>query len=138
MPRKPDGGVRPFSRSQEARQWSHWNGVADARPDPRPENDPDALESLIATTAARFARGDEGRDGRGRWTAGGRSNPDRDVAIHLTRVAYGLTVREVGVIFGLKCRKAVMRAIRRGREAVERDRGNPAPPILPPKNEPKW
>lgn len=138
MPRKPDGGVRPFSRSQEARQWSHWAGVADARPEPRPESDPDAVEALIASTAARFARGDKSRDDRGRWMAGGRSNPDRDVRIYLTRVAYGLTIREVGAMFALSRRASVMKAIHRGRELIERDRENPKPPFEVPKNEPKW
>jgi hypothetical protein len=112
--------------------------VADTRPEPRPESDPDAVEALITSTAARFAKGDKARDGKGRWTAGGRSRPDRDVRIYLTRVAYGMTLRQTMACFGMKCRKATMKAVRRGRKLIEGNRGNPKPPIESPKNEPAW
>jgi hypothetical protein len=124
---------RPFGRDQERRQWSRWEGIAEGNPDRRPDSDAEALEAQIETIAATYRRASSSRDDRGRWQAGGRSDPARDVRIYLTRETYGLTRVEIGLTFGLATRKAIGAALRRGRELVEagRDRNKNEPARRP-------
>lgn len=87
-------------------------------PDGPPNNDPEAIEARIALEAARFRRRDPRRDSSGRFVCD-HGPRERNVRLYLTSVAFGGTLSELALAFGLKTKGAASRAYAAGQKLVE-------------------
>lgn len=151
-------GERPFSRNVERRQ--HGDGrdfgcrsnpdrSCHNEPSERPDSNPEALEAQIVGLAARL-RGPElpERDaatGRFIRPRGGSSlsrgaQQERNVALYLTGVTFGHSLRELAPRFGLQSKPGASRAYSAGKALVDamRSVSNPNEPGSAIRNEPKW